>query len=166
MSRVWVSIGSNQARKVSICGGVLALRERFGDLVLSRVYESDAVGFDGQPFYNLVAGFHSDERVGDIKAALRAIEEAHGRERGAQKFSPRTLDLDLLTCGDLVGTFDGYSLPRDEILRCAFVLGPLAEVAGDESHPIVGRRYRELWRDFDKSSQPLVPVGVDLGFRT
>lgn len=163
MARCWVSIGSNQDRERCIRGAVQALRERFGETSLSQVFESEAVGFEGQPFYNLVAGFATNQGVGTLNIDLREIESRFGRTRGPHKFSPRTLDLDLLVYDDLVGTVDGYSLPRDEILRYAFVLCPLAEVAGDEIHPIAGHSYRELWAAFDQTAQPLVPVGLDLG---
>ncbi len=162
MPRVWVSVGSNQDRENSIRGGVRALRKRFGDLVLSGVYESEAVGFEGRPFYNLVAGFETEEDVAALNAAFRAIEDAFGRVRGPEKFAPRTLDIDLLTYGDFAGEVGGSVLPRDEILRYAFVLGPLAAVAGDEVHPVLERSYRELWDAFDQTVQPLTPVPLDL----
>jgi 2-amino-4-hydroxy-6-hydroxymethyldihydropteridine diphosphokinase len=161
MPRVWVSIGSNQERDASIRGAVRALRERFGELILSRVYESEAVGFEGGPFLNLVAGFDTDEPVAAVNAAFREIEDAFGRVRGPEKFAPRTLDIDLLAYGDRVGTVDGCPLPRDEILRYAFVLGPLAEVAGEAIHPVLGRSYRALWDAFDRQAQPIAPVGFD-----
>ena len=161
MVRCWISIGSNQDREPSIRGAVQALRERFGDLILSRVYESESVGFKGQPFLNLIAGVDTEIGVGDLNAALREIEDAFGRIRGPDKFSPRTLDLDLVTYGEFVGEVDGCTLPRDEILRYAFVLRPLVEVAGSEIHPVLGRSYQELWRDFDQSAQPLAPVGFE-----
>lgn len=88
MPRVWVSIGSNQDREDSIRGGVRALRERFGDLVVSGVYQSEAVGFEGRPFYNLVAGFETEEDIVALNAAFRAIEDAFGRVRGPEKFAP------------------------------------------------------------------------------
>jgi 2-amino-4-hydroxy-6-hydroxymethyldihydropteridine diphosphokinase len=148
--RCWISLGSNLAREASIRGGIEALREAFGALILSPIYETDAVGFDGRPFLNLVAGIHSAHSVGEIRAQLRRIEAEHGRERRGERdherFAPRTLDLDLLTYGDHVGEIDGYQLPREEILRYAFVLGPLADVAPEERHPIDGRCYADLWQ--------------------
>lgn len=161
MPRVWVSIGSNQERERSIRGAVQALRERFGELTQSSVYESDAVGFEGQPFYNLVAGFDAGGTAAALKDVFREIENAFGRVRGPEKFSPRTLDIDLLTYADFVGMVDGCELPRDEIFSYAFVLRPLAEVAGDEVHPVVRRTYRELWEDFDQAAQPLATVAFD-----
>jgi 2-amino-4-hydroxy-6-hydroxymethyldihydropteridine diphosphokinase len=162
MPRCWISIGSNQKREHSVRGAVQALRRRFGELILSSVYESEAVGFDGQPFLNLVAGLDTTEPVASIRAALRSIEDDFGRVRGPDKFAPRTLDLDLLTYGDQVAEEEGLELPRDEILHYAFVLGPLAEVAGKEIHPVVGHSYGELWRVLEKSAQSLRPVVFEL----
>jgi len=158
MARCWISIGSNQDREYCIRGAVHALRERFGELTLSSVYESEAVGFDGQPFFNLVAGIDSGEPAPVLLTALRSIEDAFGRVRGPNRFAPRTLDLDLLTYGDLAGTIGGHTLPHDEILHDAFVLGPLAEVADQKFHPTLGRPYGELWRAFEKSAHPLRPI--------
>ena len=161
MTRCWISIGSNQDRERCIRGAVHALRERFGALILSTVFESEAVGFEGEPFYNLVAGFDTCEPISTLRAALRSIEDSFGRVRGPDKFALRTLDLDLLTYGDLAGTIDGYKLPRDEIQHYGFVLGPLAEVAGQETHPAMGHSYGELWSKLDKSAQPLRPVAFE-----
>jgi 2-amino-4-hydroxy-6-hydroxymethyldihydropteridine diphosphokinase len=161
--RCWVSLGSNRERERSIRAAVAALAERFGRLRLSPVYESAAEGFAGDPFLNLVAGFDTALGVGDLRAELRAIEAANGRERAGPRFAPRTLDLDLLTYGDQVGEIDGYRLPRDEILTYAFVLGPLADVAPRERHLCDGRTYSELWRALSPGWPPLHPYVIDLG---
>ncbi len=162
MPRCWLSIGSNQAREASIRGAVADLHGSFGALVLSRVYESRAVGFQGNPFLNLVAGIDTDLDVAEIDAILSRIEDAHGRVRGPDKFAPRTLDIDLLTYGDCVGNLAGRDLPRDEIFKYPFVLGPLAEVAPNEVCPGTKRTYGGLWTDFDQAAQPLTLFPLDL----
>lgn len=163
MARVWVSLGSNQAREASLELAIHRLRQEYGDLRLSPVYECAAVGFAGEPFLNLVVGFGTSQSVAEVRARLLAIEDAAGRVRGVEKFAPRTLDLDLLTYGAAVGVVDGYALPRDEILRFAFVLKPLADLAGEEIHPLTGRTYDDLWRHFAGEPVELVPYAIDLG---
>jgi 2-amino-4-hydroxy-6-hydroxymethyldihydropteridine diphosphokinase len=155
MPRVFVGIGSNIDRDVMIRAGVAELQGHFGGLQLSSVYESEAVGFAGAPFYNLVAAFDTEESIASVCATLRAIEQRHGRQRGEKRYSPRTLDIDLLLYGDLVTSGDGYRVPRDEISRHAFVLQPLAEIAPDLRNPRTGETFASLWAGFDKSHQRL-----------
>lgn len=163
MARVYVSVGSNIERERYIRAGLTGLRERYGALQCSRVYESRAVGFDGDDFYNLVVGFDTDRPVREVAATLRDIERLNARDRRAPRFCARTLDLDLLLYDDLVIDEPGLQLPRAEILRYAFVLGPLAEIAGERRHPCDGRRYAELWEAFaDKAAQPMWPAAVDV----
>jgi 2-amino-4-hydroxy-6-hydroxymethyldihydropteridine diphosphokinase len=159
MPRVFVSIGSNVDRERNIQGALEALTQRFGPLAVSTIYETAAVGFDGQPFYNLVVGFDSDESVDAIRAELRRIEDAHGRRRnGVPKFSSRTLDLDLLLCGDVVD--HAAQLPHPDVVKYAFVLGPLAELAPDLCHPELGQSIAELWRRFAPEQRTLKPAPV------
>ena len=148
MPQVWISIGSNIERERHVQAALHDLRERFGPLRVSAVYETEAVGFDGDAFYNLVAGFDTALRPTELHQLLRTIEADHGRKRSGGKFAARTLDLDLLTYGDAVTHEGGKALPRDEILRYAFVLGPLADVAPAELHPELGESYQVLWQRF------------------
>lgn len=160
MPRVYLGLGSNIDREKNLRGAVRALEEHFGDVLVSPVYESEAVGFEGDPFYNLVVAIDTDKTVGELAAELRAIEEAWGRDRLAPKFSSRTLDIDILTWGNACGEIDGVSLPRDEILKHAFVLKPLADLAGNDRHPETIRPYAEHWEAFDHSRQPLREVDL------
>ncbi len=158
MPRVFVGIGSNIDRERSIRAGVAELREQYREVQLSSVYESDAVGFDGDAFYNLVAAFDTDDSIEQVVASLAQIEDRHGRVRNGERFAARTLDLDLLLYGDEIIATDNYHVPRDEIPRYAFVLWPLAEMAPEGVHPEIGENYAALWEKFDKRNQALRPI--------
>lgn len=153
--RAYISVGSNIDREGNVATALDALFAVYGELLLSSVFEGDAVGFEGDPFYNLVVGVDTSETVGELAQTLVKIEDERGRIRDTPRFSSRTLDLDLLTYADVAGLVDGVVLPRKEILESAFVLWPLSEIAGDELHPIAQRSYADLWRDFDKTAQQL-----------
>lgn len=161
MPKAYVSIGSNVERDRHIPQALEDLAERFGPLDVSSVYETAAVGFTGDPFYNLVVGFETGLDVDQLAAVLSELEHRHGRRRDAQKFAPRTLDLDLILYGDLVRSDRKPYLPRDEITRYAFMLEPLAEIAPTLRDPLSGRSYAELWAAFDKAGleqQRVVPA--------
>ena len=146
MPAVWVSIGSNIDPTHHIREAIQALEARFGHLLASRVYETVAVGFEGDAFLNMVVGFATRESPEAVVTALRAIEDAAGRERSGAKFGSRTLDLDLLLYGDRTAEVAGKPLPHPDILKYPFVLGPLAELVPEGRHPTMGETYRELWQ--------------------
>lgn len=151
MPTAYVSIGSNIDREKHIPASLKALSSHFGALTLSSIYETEAVGFSGDPFYNLVVGFDSDQDIKTIMDILRQIELDNGRNRECKKFSARTLDLDLLLYGDAIIDEDRFQIPRHEIEKYAFVLEPLAEIAGHLRHPVSGIRYALMWEQFDKT---------------
>lgn len=155
MTRVYLSLGSNIEREQHIRSALQALSALYGQLSLSKVYESEAVGFEGENFYNLVVGFDTDLSVADIQSQIKQIEDDNGRVRNGPKFSARTLDIDILTYGDFVGVDSGVELPRDEITKNAFVLLPLSEIAAEDLHPTAGETYQALWAAYDKSKQKL-----------
>ena len=146
-SRVFLGIGSNIERERYITAGLDAVHELFGELSLSSVHDSAAVGF-------VVTTLSLPE----LAVALRHIERMHGRPENASRFSSRQLDIDILTYNDEIGIISGVELPRGEILENAFVLRPLAELAPEAVHPVQRRSYAELWEEFDQTSQPLEKV--------
>lgn len=158
MPKVFVGVGSNIDRERSVRAGVAELKLAYGDVQLSSVYESDAVGFDGDAFYNLVAAFDTEDSVDQVVANLSAIEDRHGRVRNGERFAARTLDLDLLLFGDAIISAEKYHVPRDEIPRYAFVLWPLAELAPEMRHPETGETFAVMWEKFDKRNQALRPI--------
>lgn len=151
-TQVYLSLGSNIDREHNIRSGLDALEAVFGELEISPVYESEAVGFDGDAFFNLVVGIRTAMTVAELTTCLKDMERDHGRVRGEKKFSSRTLDIDILTYGDAVGIIDGVQLPRDEIFKHAFVLKPLVDLAPQGVHPETGERYQQILElsNFDK----------------
>lgn len=158
MARIYISIGSNIERERHIRAALTELRAQFSNLLCSSVYESEPVGFQGDNFYNAVVAADTEKTVREVAQCLAAIEAQHGRVRAGTRFTARTLDLDLLLYDDFVVQEHDIKLPRAEILKNAFVLRPLAEIAPDAQHPVVKRSYAELWRDFPSTEQRLWPV--------
>lgn len=158
MANIYISLGSNIERGYHVQHGLKALSEAFDlpfeQLVLSSLFKSEAVGFSGNAFYNMVIGISTQFNVEDVAIKLRDIEISYGRTFDAKKFSPRTLDLDLLLYDDLI-TDKPAQLPRDEIDKNAFVLWPLSEIAPKLVHPILKKNYQTLWQNYDKTSQQL-----------
>jgi 2-amino-4-hydroxy-6-hydroxymethyldihydropteridine diphosphokinase len=159
MARVFVGVGSNINAASNIRSAIRALRCHYPELKLSSVYESEAVGFTGDNFYNLVVSFDSDDDdVFMVAAVLRSIEDEHGRDRRGPRFSSRSIDLDLLLYDDLILDQNGINIPRDEIMTNAFVLQPLAEIAGELVHPQTGQAFAEIWNSYPKEKQALWPI--------
>ena len=161
MARVFLGVGSNIERERYLVAGLDALQVLFGELALSSVYDSAAIVFECQQFLNMAVAVDTDLCIGDLYKRLRHIEVEHGRPANATRFSPRQLDIDILTYDDAIGLIEGVELPRGEILENAFVLCPLAELAPDTLHPVAGKCYAELWSAYDQLSQPLCRVDFE-----
>jgi 2-amino-4-hydroxy-6-hydroxymethyldihydropteridine diphosphokinase len=160
VANVYIGVGSSINKRENIQLGLGALELVFGELTLSPIYESEAVGFSGCNFYNLVVGITTQLPVKSLICELKAIEVKLGRAKNALKFAPRTLDLDLLLYDRLIDL--SIDLPRAEITKNAFVLKPLAELAPLLEHPVLGQTYQHLWANYPQDKQKLWQVNAGL----
>lgn len=151
MREVYVAAGSNVEPVQRLRTAVGELRALYADLRVSTAYRNEAVGFSGDDFINLVVGFATSESLEQVLAQLHRIEALCGRERDAPKWAPRSMDLDVLMYGDVVGEFPGAKLPRPDLLKRSYMLGPLAEIAPKLVHPTEKKTIAQLWNEFEKS---------------
>jgi 2-amino-4-hydroxy-6-hydroxymethyldihydropteridine diphosphokinase len=138
--KAWIGLGANLGEPRAAIA--MALREiaALPGTVLRRassLYRSAPVEAQGPDFYNAVAEVETALEPLELLHALQAIELAHGRQRPYRN-APRTLDLDLLFCDDLVLEQPGLSLPHPRLHLRAFVLEPLLELSPGHVHPLLG----------------------------
>tara|TARA_B100000900_G_scaffold352862_1_gene320715 strand:+ start:247 stop:753 length:507 start_codon:yes stop_codon:yes gene_type:complete len=139
---VYVGIGSNINQIFHIKECIKAFNNRFINIKLSPTYESSSMGFDGPNFYNLVACFNTDLEIDILKQTLKKIEMENGRYIGEEKFSSRTLDIDILYYDDLID--DEMNIPRHEILNFDFVLRPLFDLSPSYIHPVTQKTHYKM----------------------
>src|SRR5512145_3089298 len=160
MADVYVAAGSNVEPEKNLARALDELEQTFGTLAISPAYRNRPVGFTGEDFINLVVGLRTTDAPAQVKGKLERIEESCGRPRGAPKWAPRTMDLDILMYDQLVSDEPGLVLPRPDLLRRAFMLKPLADLAPQLLHPTQKRTIGELWAQFPASDHPLVAVTI------
>jgi 2-amino-4-hydroxy-6-hydroxymethyldihydropteridine diphosphokinase len=163
MSTAWLSLGSNLAAEANLLAAADALRARFGAVRFSPVYRTPSVGFEGPDFLNAAAVIDTDLDPLALNHWLHALEDAQGRQRGGERFSSRTLDIDIVFYDDLVLKGPGnLELPRPE-LRHAFVLKPMADIAPGYRVPTTGQTLAELWSAHPEATSPPVTDPLALG---
>lgn len=160
MAKAYLSLGSNLDAEANLRSAIAALHGRFGDVVLSPVYRTRSVGFDGADFLNAAAIIDTDLDPLALNDWLHALEDAHGRDRSGPRYSDRTLDIDVVLFDDR--TFEGpgnLRIPRPE-LKHAFVLRPLADIAADTVVPGTGRTLAQLWAAHPDRDVPLETIAL------
>ena len=161
LPEVFVAAGSNVEPVVHLRRALGILGSHYPGLRRSRAWRNAAVGFEGEDFVNLVVAFETDEPVHAVIARLHGTEAACGRARDAPRWAPRSMDLDVLLYGDQVSHEPGLTLPRPDLVRRAYMLGPITELAPELRHPTLGLTMRELWEHFDRDAHPMQEI--DLG---
>ncbi|BBG30818.1 2-amino-4-hydroxy-6-hydroxymethyldihydropteridine diphosphokinase [Zymobacter palmae] len=159
MTLAVLGIGSNIGREHNIRTALDALSTALGPLALSPIVESDPVGYDSTSrFYNIVVGVETDQKFQEVKALCKRLERQSGRRTDEPRFSPKTLDIDVLLWGDEVTSGDQHPiLPHPDIERFAHVLCPLALLYPDATHPVERVSYKALWEQ-RKADLPVLTV--------
>lgn len=138
----YIGIGSNlESPTRQIERGIEALSLIADSIVVCRSgnYRSAPFGPVSQPdFINCVAGIITRLEPRRLLELLQTIEDARGRDRAAERWGPRTLDLDLLACGSLRFDEEHLTLPHPGIAERNFVLLPWAEIAPAYQIPGLG----------------------------
>lgn len=149
MPTFYLGIGSNKQRKHHITSCLAYLEASFSAMICSPVYQSKSFGFKGQDFYNLVVCVDSSFDPWQMKTWLQKLEDLHGRDRDKPRYSDRLIDIDLLLVDDLIIDDGVVQIPRREILKRAYVLKPLSDLAPDLILPGHKKRLAELWQAFE-----------------
>lgn len=159
LHHILISVGSNINREHYTQRGLQALKDAFEHILLSPTYESAAVGFTGNAFYNLVVSAMTELSIIEVNTLFKQIEDDNDRDRTEKKYAPRTLDIDLLTYDDTV-CIEPIVLPRPEIEYHAFCLRPLADLVPEHIHPATKQSYKTMWAAFDKPEQALWDANI------
>jgi 2-amino-4-hydroxy-6-hydroxymethyldihydropteridine diphosphokinase len=158
MSHVYVAIGSNINPEENIGKAARELQSHFPDARFSSWYRNQAVGFDGDDFVNGVVGFTTDLPLRVVIERLHAVEALCGRPRNAPRWAPRAMDLDVLLYDNVICAEPTMTLPRPDLLKRPYMLGPLAEIAPEVVHPTAGLTIGELWQRFDRAAHTMTRI--------
>ena len=159
MKPVWhhayLSLGSNDNPKHNLSAAIDALKAQFGDVALSPIYRTPAIGFEGPDFLNAAALIKTDWDVLKLDNWLHQLEDRHDRKRDVPRFSSRTLDIDIIYFDDLILSGPGnLCIPRPE-LKHAFVLKPLVDIAPDFLDPVSGKTLAQYWAEHPDFGKPM-----------
>jgi len=155
----YLCLGSNIKPEENIRFAVQRLKQDFSYVSTSNVYKSAAVGFEGDDFLNLAVSLSTELSLGELLRYADALEKEAGRKRVCRgNYDSRTLDVDVVMFGNLLGTHKGREWPSEDIQENAHVLLPMSEIAGSQKHPVLGIRFDQLWNEFDRGEQRLKKV--------
>jgi len=146
MTQAYISIGSNIEAKKNIAKVKKKLNQLF-ICTFSDNFYTEAEGFEGQDFINLVAGFETSLDAVMLTQTLKTLEKKMGRESNQKGMHDRVIDLDLILLGDLIAQDQGINLPSNDIENYLFVLEPLAQIAKEHLHPVFNISFEEMLKE-------------------
>jgi 2-amino-4-hydroxy-6-hydroxymethyldihydropteridine diphosphokinase len=161
MNRALLSLGSNVGDRLQYLKAAKLQLEINGCKILkqSSVYETEAWGNKDQAaFYNEVIEIETELSADELMTAIINIEQSLGRIR-KEKWSPRTIDIDILFFGDEIIHQDHLAVPHPHLYERRFVLVPLNEIAPDLMHPVINKTVSELLLEL-KDSLQVIKVAI------
>ncbi|HUU61471.1 MAG TPA: 2-amino-4-hydroxy-6-hydroxymethyldihydropteridine diphosphokinase [Acidimicrobiia bacterium] len=154
--RALIALGSNidPERNLPAAAARLAAHPDIEVLAASGVYESPPLGRPGDPcFHNAAVAVETSLAPAALRAELRRLEAEMGRVRGADRYAPRPIDLDLVAYEGFSGEVEGSRVPDPEVSQRAFLALPLAEVAPGWMDPALGRSLGEIAASFNAARE-------------
>lgn len=144
---VYLGLGSNLGdRAANLAAALTALAEAGRVEAVSLLYETAPLYVTDQPpFLNAACRLRTSLAPPALLAALQAIERALGR-RPTRRYGPRVVDLDILLYGERQFVSETLTIPHPRLPERAFALAPLAELAPEAIHPVLGQTIAELLR--------------------
>jgi 2-amino-4-hydroxy-6-hydroxymethyldihydropteridine diphosphokinase len=151
MCEVFLGLGSNLGDRAGFLGQAVVALEPLGKVTRSRWYETAAVGLPGAPaFLNGVVRLETDLAPDELLRKTREIERRLGRDP-LRRTGSRTVDIDILLYGRQVISRPGLEIPHPRLHQRAFVLVPLAELALNLVHPVLGKTVAEMLAEVDSA---------------
>jgi len=155
----YIALGTNLGERLAnLRAAIQSLPPDVNVLAESHIYETPPWGYEDQPaFLNMVVKGETDLEPEALLTYLKQLEVELGREQNF-RWGPRLIDLDILFYDDLVIDTPPLVIPHPRLHERGFVLVPLADVAAEFVHPVLGKHIWELRKAVDVSGIKPLPA--------